>query len=175
MYIYIKIHTYKRYSKWMRTDPFVIIINVRSENWSTTFFHLTEILLSSRVLVLETNHDILGVFYSDAETFNNTHRNFENGEFKWVPTVGVPNTRLHLQGKVARRAFAQESLKNVTSPTSARNYTQKAPNPRLPRMFIFWHTFMSIEIKLPLVSVGTPHFFIFFNTRLCYLKQYRTV
>ncbi len=89
-----------------------------------------------------------------------------------VETLSI--TRLHLQGKVARRAFVQESLKCVTSPTSDRKYLQIGPNPRLPRMFIFWHTFISIEIKLPLVSVGTPLFYHLFYDRMWYLKQYRT-
>ena len=56
------------------------------------------------------------------------------------------------------RAFAQESLKTVTSPTSYRKYPQKGPNLGLPRMLIFWFTFISIEIKLHLVSRGTPLF-----------------
>ena len=83
-------------------------------------------------------------------------------------------TRLHLQGKVARRAFVQECLKCVTSPTSDRKYLQIGPNPRLPRMFIFWHIFVPIKMKLPLVSVGTPLFYHLFYDRMWYLKQYRT-
>ena len=71
------------------------------------------------------------------------------------------------------RAFAQESLKTVTSPTSYRKYPQKGPNLGLPRMLIFWFTFISIEIKLHLVSRGTP-LFPFFNARLGILKQYCT-
>ena len=72
------------------------------------------------------------------------------------------------------RAFAQESLKSVTSPTSYRKYPQKGPNLGLPRMLIFWFTFISIEIKLHLVSRGTPLFSIFFYARLGILKQYCT-
>ena len=70
------------------------------------------------------------------------------------------------------RAFAQESLKTVTSPTSYRKYPQKGPNLGLPRMLIFWFTFISIEIKLHLVSRGTPLFSLLFNARLGILKQY---
>ena len=71
------------------------------------------------------------------------------------------------------RAFAQESLKTVTSPTSYRKYPQKGPNLGLPRMLIFWFTFISIEIKLHLVSRGTPLFPNFY-ARLGILKQYCT-
>ena len=61
------------------------------------------------------------------------------------------------------RTFAQESLKTVTSPTSYRKYPQKGPNLGLPRMLIFLFTFISIEIKLHLVSSGTPLFPSFFT------------
>mgnify|MGYP006931558155 CR=1 FL=1 len=60
---------------------------------------------------------------------------------------------------MARRAFAQESLKSVTSPTSV-------------GLLTFWHTFFHIKICLRTGSRGTPHFSIFFNARLSYLKQY---
>ena len=70
-------------------------------------------------------------------------------------------TRLHLQGKVARRAFAQESLKSVTSPTSV-------------GLLTFWHTFFHIKICLRTGSRGTPLFYPLFYDRLGYLKQYRT-
>ena len=62
-------------------------------------------------------------------------------------------TRLHLQGKVARRAFAQESLKTVTSPTSARKTSTKSSKSWCPqdahlllvspRFLAFWHIFCS--------------------------------
>ena len=61
------------------------------------------------------------------------------------------------------RAFAQESLKTVTSPTSYRKYPQKGPNLGLPRDAHFWFTFISIEIKLHLVSRGTPLFPLLFT------------
>ena len=53
-----------------------------------------------------------------------THINFENRRLRifWWPF----------------KAFAQESLKTVTSPTSYRKYPQKGPNLGLPRMFIFF-------------------------------------
>ena len=55
-----------------------------------------------------------------------------------------------------------------------RKYPQKGPNLGLPRMLIFWFTFISIEIKLHLVSMGTPFFFLLFYARLGILKQYCT-
>ena len=66
------------------------------------------------------------------------------------------------------RAFAQESLKTVTSPTSYRKYPQKGPNLGLPRMLIFWFTFIFIEIKLQLVSRG--HLFPPFLRSIGYFK-----
>ena len=39
---------------------------------------------------------------------------------------------------------------------------------------MFWHTFISIEIKLHLVSRGTPLFPLLFYARLGILKQYCT-
>ena len=53
----------------------------------------------------------------------------------------------------------------MTPPTSARNYIQKGPNLGLPRMFMFWHTFISIEIKLHLVS-SSVCFLLFARVRI---------
>ena len=93
------------------------------------------------------------------------------------------NTRLHLQGKVARRAFAQESLKTMTSPTSARKTPTKSSKSWStqdahqilvsPGLLTFRYTFFHIKICLRTGSRGTRHFPPFFNIRFCYLKQYR--
>ena len=69
------------------------------------------------------------------------------------------------------RAFAQESLKTVTSATSYRKYPQKCPNLGLPRIAHFWSTFISIEIKLHRVSRGHLIYY-FWNARLSYSKKY---
>ena len=60
-----------------------------------------------------------------------------------------------------------------------RDVTDVSSNPKSsksssPQDVYFWHTFMSIEIKLPLVSVGTPLFYHLFYDRMWYLKQYCT-
>ena len=61
---------------------------------------------------------------------------------------------------MARRAFAQESLKSVTSPTSV-------------GLLTFWYTFFHIKICLRTGSRGHLFYPLFYD-RLCYLKQYRT-
>ena len=64
-------------------------------------------------------------------------------------------------GQGVPKAFSQESLKSVTSPTSV-------------GLLTFWHTFFHIEICLRTGSRGTPLFYPLFYDRLSYLKQYRT-
>ena len=101
---------------------------------------------------------------------------------KWGPAREEHLTRLHLLGKVARMAFAQESLKTMTSPTSARKTPTKSFKSWCPQdahqvmispgLLTFCHTFFHIKICLRTGSRGTPHFSIFFNARLGYLKQY---
>ena len=92
--------------------------------------------------------------------------------FKSFITEKSGDRRAYCRARWPFRAFAQESLKTVTSPTSYRKYPQKGPNLGLPRMLIFWFTFISIEIKLHLVSRGTPLFPLLFYARLGILKQY---
>ena len=77
--------------------------------------------------------------------------NFDHIKFCPKPDQIGELTRLHLLGKVARRAFAQESLKTMTSPTSARKTTTKSSKSWSPQdahhilispgLLTFWHTF----------------------------------
>ena len=70
----------------------------------------------------------------------------------------------------------------MTSPTSARKTPTKSFKSWCPQdahqvmispgLLTFWYTFFHIKICLRTGSRGTPHFPIFFNARLSYLKQY---